>query len=118
MKDNNSKKMWYHISNVKKIDMVTKLICQLPDYDAFGRKGRLSFDPEHVQDLGWTPQGQDFKFNPDHVSDVSVKATQISHPIHLRSEAVNEVSSTETSINPFNIAEFLQNNSVLTWVNN
>ena len=60
VKDNNSKKTWYHISDVKKIDMVTKLICQLPDYDAFGRKARLSFDPEHVQDLGWTPQDQDF----------------------------------------------------------
>ena len=79
VKDNNGKKTWYHISDVKKIDMVTKLICQLPDYDAFGRKGRLSFDPEHVQDLGWTPQDQDFKFNPDHVSDVPVKATERSH---------------------------------------
>ena len=57
----NSKKSWYHISDVKKIDMVTKLICQLPDYDAFGRKGRLSFVPECVQDHGWTPQDQDFK---------------------------------------------------------
>ena len=26
--------------------MVTKLVCQLPDVDGFGRKGRLSFDPE------------------------------------------------------------------------
>ena len=78
VKDNNVKKTWYHISNVKKIDMVTKLICQLPDYDAFGRKGRLSFDLEHVQDLGWTPQDQDFKFNPD-----PVKATQRSHPMQL-----------------------------------
>ena len=40
------KMSWYHISDVKKIDMVTKLICQLPDYDAFGRLGRLSFNPE------------------------------------------------------------------------
>ena len=39
VKDNNGKKTWYHISDVKKIDMVTKLICQLPDYDTFGRKG-------------------------------------------------------------------------------
>ena len=44
--DNNGKMSWYHISDVKKTDMVTKLICQLPDYDAFGRLGRLSFDPE------------------------------------------------------------------------
>ena len=118
VKDNNGKKTWYHISDVKKIDMVTKLICQLPNYDAFGRNGRLSFDPECVQGLGWTPQDQDFKFNPDHVSDVPVKATQRSHNMPLKSAAVNEISSTETGFNPFNIAQFLQNNSVLTWVNN
>ena len=35
VKDNNGKMSWYHISDVKKTDMVTKLICQLPDYDAF-----------------------------------------------------------------------------------
>ena len=56
VEDNNGKMSWYHISDVKKPNMVTKLICQLPDYDAFGRMGRLSFDPEHVQDLSWTPQ--------------------------------------------------------------
>ena len=103
-------------------DLVTKLISQLPDYDAFDRKGRLSFDPEHVQDLSWTPQDQDFKFNPDHVSDIPskqpVKATQRSHPMQLRSAAINEISSSETGFNPFNIGQFLQNNSVLTWVNN
>ena len=36
VKDNNGKMSWFHISDVKKTDMVTKLICQLPDYDAFG----------------------------------------------------------------------------------
>ena len=46
VKDNNGKMPWYHILDVKKTDMVTKLICQLPDYDAFGMVGRLSFDPE------------------------------------------------------------------------
>ena len=55
--------------------MVTKLICQLPDVDAFGRKGRLSFDPKHVQDLGLTPNDWKYKFNPDYVKDV-VDATQ------------------------------------------
>ena len=54
VKDNNSEFSWYHISDIKKTDMTTKLICQLPDVDAFGTKGRLSFNPEHVQDLGWT----------------------------------------------------------------
>ena len=46
VKDNNSTLSWYHISDVKKTNMVINLICQLPDYDAFGRVGRLSFDPE------------------------------------------------------------------------
>ena len=46
VKDNSGKMSWYQISNVKKTDMVTELICQLPDYNAFGRLGRLSFDPE------------------------------------------------------------------------
>ena len=118
VKDNNGQKTWYHISDVKKINMVTKLICQLPNYDTFGRKERLSFDPEHVQDISWTPQNQDFKFHPNHVSDIPVKATQRSHPMQLRSATVNEISSTETAFNPFNIGQFLQNNSMLTWVNN
>ena len=29
--DNNGKLSWYHISDIKKTDMVTNLICQLPD---------------------------------------------------------------------------------------
>ena len=78
VKDNNGKMSWYHISDVKKTDMVTKLICQLPDYDAFCRVGRLSFDPERVQDLGWTTNNQDFKFNSDPISDPPVKKTEIS----------------------------------------
>ena len=51
VKDNNCKMSWFHISDMKKNDMITKLICQLPDYDAFGHKGRLNFDPERVKDL-------------------------------------------------------------------
>ena len=118
VKDNSSKKSWSHISDVKKIDMVTKLICQLPDYDAFGRKGRLSFDPDCVQDLGWTPQDQEFKFNPDVPSKQPVKATERSQPMQLRSgTAINKISGSETGFNLFSIGQFLQNNSVLTWVN-
>ena len=41
VKDNNGKLSWYHISDIKKTDMTTKLICQLPDVDSFGRKGKL-----------------------------------------------------------------------------
>ena len=66
----NAKLSWYHISEIKKTDMITKLICQLPDVNAFGRKGRLSFDPEHVKDLGWVPNDWKYKFNPDHVKDI------------------------------------------------
>ena len=101
---------------------ITSVICQLPDYDAFGRKGRLSFDPECLQDLSWTPQDQEFKFNSDPVSNVPskqpVKAAQRSDPMPLRSSSVNEISNTETGFNLFNIAYFLQYNSMLTWVNN
>ena len=57
-----------------------------------------------LQDLSWIPQDQDFKFNPDHVSDVPVKATQRSHHMQLRNTAVNEISSTEIRFNPFNIS--------------
>ena len=38
VKDNNGKMSWFHISDVKKTDMITKLICQLPNYDAFAIK--------------------------------------------------------------------------------
>ena len=54
-RDNNREICWYHISDIKKTDMITKLVCQLPDVDGFGRKGKLSFDPEHVQYLRWKP---------------------------------------------------------------
>ena len=96
VKDNNGKMFWYHISDVKKTDMVMKLICQVPDYDAFGRVGRLSFDPERVQDLGWTTSDQDFKFNPDHVSDPPTKK-QRSHLMQLRSASVSEITGMDLS---------------------
>ena len=89
VKDNNGKLTWYHISDIKKTDMVTKLICQLPDVDTFGRTGRLSFDPERVKDLGWVPNDWNHKFNPDHVKETkeAVKNTQRerSHQMELRS---------------------------------
>ena len=69
--------------------MVTKLICQLPDVNAFGRAGSLSFDPEHVKDLGCLPNDWTYKFNPDHVKDISDAARntpkQRSHQMKLRS---------------------------------
>ena len=89
VKDNNGKLSWYHISDIKKTDMVTKLICQLPNVDAFGRTGRFSFDPECVKDLGWVSNDWTHKFNPDHVKDISDTARntpkQRSHQMELRS---------------------------------
>ena len=114
VKDNNGKLSWYHISDVKKTDMVMKLICQLPDYDAFGRVGRLNFNPERVQDLEQIANNQDFKFDPDHISDPPVKK-QRSHPMQLRSASLNNIN---LSFGSLNIGQLLQNNSVLTWVNN
>ena len=89
VKDNNGKLSWYHISDIKKTDMVTKSICQLPDVDAFGRTGRLSFDPECVKDLGWVPNDWTYKFSPDHIKDIAETAKnnpkQRSHQMELRS---------------------------------
>ena len=76
IKDNNGKMSWFHISDVKKTDMITKLICQLPDYDAFGHKGRLSFDPERVKDLGWTLNDQNDIFDPSYISDAPATAAK------------------------------------------
>ena len=70
--------------------MVTKLICQLPDVNALGRTGRLSFDPECVKDLGWVPNDWTYKFSPDHVRNTreTTKDTvkQRSHQMELRSK--------------------------------
>ena len=89
VKDNNGKLTWYHISDIKKTDMITKLICQLPDVNTFGRKGRLSFNPENVMDLGWVPNDWTHKFNPDHIKDITGTAQdapeQSSHQMELRS---------------------------------
>ena len=88
VKDNNGKLSWYHISDIKKTDMVTKLICHLPDVDAFGRTGRPSFDPENMKDLGWVPNDWTYKFSPDHVRhyrDSENTPKQRSHQMELRS---------------------------------
>ena len=89
VKDNNSKLSWYHTSDIKKTDMITKLICQLLDVDAFGRKGRLSFDPEHINDLCWVPNDWKYMFNPDHIKNIVGMAQntlkQRFHPMELRS---------------------------------
>ena len=83
VKDNHGKLSFYHISDIKKTDMITKLICQLPDHDAFGRRGRLSFDPARVKDLGWDVKDQEHKFDPSHVVDPPEEKKK-SHPMQLR----------------------------------
>ena len=69
--------------------MVTKLICQLPDFDAFGRTGRLSFDPECVKDLGWVPNDWTYRFSRDDIKDITTTAKntpkQRSHQMEVRS---------------------------------
>ena len=100
VKDNNGKMSWFHISDVKKTDMITKLICQLPDYNAFGHKGRLCLDPERVKDPGWTLDDQNDIFDK-----------QRSHPMQLRSAKVQEVS-----LNHINIGDLLQSNSMIQWL--
>ena len=110
--DNNGKMSWFHISDVKKTDMITKLICQLPAYDTFGCKGRLNFDPERVKDLGWTFKYQDIIFDPSYISDIPATAVkQRSHPMQLRSAKVQEIS-----LNDINIGDLLQSNSVIQWL--
>ena len=100
VKENSGKLCWYHISDIKKTDMISKLICQLPDIDGISRKGRLSFDPEHVQDLGWTPDDWKYRFNPNHVKDIAgatqYTSRQRSHPMQLRSTSVNEIQTGNT----------------------
>ena len=88
VKDNNGKLSWYHFSDIKKTDMVTKLICQLPNVDAFGRTVRLSFAPECIKYLGWVPNDWTHTFNLDHVKDISDTTQntpkQRSHQMELR----------------------------------
>ena len=90
VKDNHGKLSFYHISDIKKTDMITKLICQLPDHDAFERRGRLSFDPARVKDLGWDVKDQEHKFDPSHVLDPP-EEKQRTHPMQLRGKTVNKV---------------------------
>ena len=96
---------WYHISDIKKNDMITKLVCQLPDVDGFGRKGRLSFDPEHVSK---TLAGHQMTGNTGLIQ-IMLRIFQIQHrmllrmisPMQLRSASVNEVQIREYTTRPF-----------------
>ena len=79
-------------------------------------KGRLNFDPERVKDLGCTPEDQNVIFDPSHTSDVPKKETstavkQRSHPMHLGSAKIQEIS-----LNEISIGSLLQNYSVIQWL--
>ena len=112
LKENNGKMSWFHISDVKKTDMITKLICQLPDYDIFRHKAQLNFAPERVKDLGWTLKDQNDIFDPSYISDApATVAKQRSHQMQLRSAKVQEVS-----LNEINIGGLLQSNSMMEWL--
>ena len=96
--------------------MITKLICQLPDYNAFGCKGRLNFDPERVKNLGWTPEDQDVIFDPSYISDVPEKETstavkQRPNTMQLKSAKIQGIL-----LNEINIGSLLQNNSMIQWL--
>ena len=100
--------------------MITKLVCQLPDVDGFGRKGMLRFDPECVQDLGWITDDWKYRFSPDHVKDISDStenaSKQRSHPMQLRSASVNEVQIREYTTRLFNAVEYIRHYDTLSWI--
>ena len=100
--------------------MISKLICQLPNINRFGRKGRLSFDRECVQDLGRTPDDWKYRFNPDHIKDIAGAAQDASrqrfHLMQLRSASVNEIQIGHAA-RPFNAVEYIRNYDSLSWIN-
>ena len=120
VKHSNGKLCWYHISDIKKTDMVTKLTYQLLDVDAFGRKGRLSFDLGCVQDLGWVPDDWKFCFNPEHMKDATKRLKnqlgQRSHSMQLRSTSINEVQAQEISTIPLDAIGYIRNNGIIQWI--
>ena len=121
VKDNNGKLCWYHISDMKKTDMITKLVRQLPDVNRFGRNCRLSFDTECVQDLGWTPDDWKYRFNPDHVKDTTDTVQQAhkqrSHTMQLRSASVNEIQTGKYTTRLFNAVKYIRHYDNLSWIN-
>ena len=47
-------------------------------------KSRLSFNPEHIKDLGWVPNDWKYKFNADHVKNiVGAAQSTLKHRSHL-----------------------------------
>ena len=66
-----------HFRYQGKPDMITKLICQLPDHDAFGRRGQLSFGSSKSQ-RPWLGRQRRKSINltPSHVVDPPEKKAE------------------------------------------
>ena len=101
--------------------MISKLICQLPKVDGFGRKGRLIFDAEHVQDLGWTLDDWKYRFNPNHFKDIADTthdtSRQRSHLMQLMSASVNKIQVGVYTARPLNAVEYIRNYDRLSCIN-
>ena len=77
----------------------------------------LILTPEHVQDLGWTPDDWKYRFNPGHLKDISDSAqnTQRSHYATEKC-SVNEVQIGEYTTRPFNAVEYVRHYDTLSWM--
>ena len=45
---------WVHLTDVKYILPVDNVITKLPDYQSFGRKTKLRFNPDRIPNLHWS----------------------------------------------------------------
>ena len=75
-----------HIKHVKPILPVDRVVNAIPDYTQFGRKTKLSLDPNKIPDLGWTLAtkvssllGVDTITKKDVVASQNRKSKQLSH---------------------------------------
>ena len=83
VKDINGKLCWYHISDVKKNDMVMKLVCQLPDVDALAGKADLVL----IQSMSRISAGHQMIGNSDLIQ-ITLKIFQIQSRICLRKDLI------------------------------
>ena len=84
-------------------------------------KDRHSFDAEHVQDLGWIPTDWKYRFNPDHVKDISDKtqdtSRQRSQLMQLQSASVNQIETGRYIVRLFNAVEHIRHYVRLSLIN-
>ena len=83
----------FHMTDVRKMTMAEKVEELLPDFQKFGRKGKLCMNPDLFKNLGWTldhdpPNLMEFRDNMDNNSTctqdsvnntIKVSHTQILH---------------------------------------